>query len=846
MSSPLFNSDGNSRTLAIPHYEYSPLKYDCEQMRFLVLQPCSEDRAHRANHVRCNLELEDISSNKPFTAIRNARGYRLLQEAIELDGKALLVSTAVESFLRHYRHPTEPVRLWMRYLCLDYANDDERQRYWNRAFVDSMYDRATTVVDMSQFLALLREQGTIERVFDSRYTEWTKRWNEIPPTMSMPSIYPIRLGHAPPSWDHTPTHDFAYVPLDMVADEIRVLVIPGGSPSDLISTHIAHCPIRCEVTFFALSYTWGESQPLSEVVINGQRKLVRKNLELALQALGSPDSIAVLWIDAVCINQEDILERNRQLVRMSEIYNCAAGVFCYVGESTEDSGLALDSIKYFQEPMMRFDEHGDWVVGTYLKTRLGPADVHQICAALYRFLLRAYFRRIWVLQEVAVASIPTIVCGDRHEINFEKLDTAAYNLQDMLERDPELAAHMQKACPELKKVEISTKELYYVRKLFYFRHLRKKGNPERLYGATYKDFKETAPGYLETAILARDFQATVPHDKVFALWNLAQDKGELDFKMDYSQSIAVTYASFTEAWTKHSGSLDMIGAAEHGSASTFYESAPSWCPDWSVPSRVSSLIRKERIRRTMMTIQTDMDGPLYFADGGVKQAKNDDSFFEFEDNTLHSLGIILDSIAGSFIPSSDDEPDTNPMTNLHGYTTVLSEYFTSNNITTTYHDPLQAAWAMMHGDVPTTWPDRPSNPDNADDDYPNEAYVCMPSRSRHTPRYARTYSREEALDAVDMVLRGRVAFVTANGYMGLGPGSVLRHQSNDTPYLLAVLATCSVPVLLQEQDGGTYMFLGTCFVQGWMEGEILTRFEGVDTPADFWAALRGMEKLRIV
>lgn len=209
----------------------------------------------------------------------------------------------------------------------------------------------------------------------------------------------------------------------MVADEIRMLVLmPAEDPSAPLVMRMAHCPMHCEVNYYALSYTWGDPQPLSEVIVNGPRMTVRQNLEKALRALRLPKNEAVWWIDAVCINQFDTVKRNREISRISEIYDSAAIVICYVGDPDDDSHLALDLVKDLQEPMMRLDKDDNWQVGK--EERVTPERLPRLRAALYRFLMRPYFRRVWVLQEVAASSLPAIACDYRFDISFERLDSA--------------------------------------------------------------------------------------------------------------------------------------------------------------------------------------------------------------------------------------------------------------------------------------------------------------------------------------------------------------------------------------------------------------------------------------
>jgi hypothetical protein len=340
---------------------------------------------------------------------------------------------------------------------------------------------------------------------------------------------------------------------------------------------------------------------------------VPRKPEKALRALRLPKNEAVSWIDAVCINQFDTVERNREISRISEIYDSAAIVICYVGDPDDDSHLDLDLVKDLQEPMMRLDKDDNWQVGK--EERVTPERPPRLCAALYRFLMRPYFRRVGVLQEVAASSLPAIACDHRFDISFERLDSTVYNLQDMMGRYPELVRKMKEVVPELNPVSVD--ELAFVRKLLYFRHLHMKGPRMTLLQV---DIKDNAPGYLETAILARDFHASVLHDKIFALWNIARDKDGLEYRMDYNDSAGKTFTDFTVAWAKQKGSLDIIGAAESttlAESNSFYANAPSWCADWSTPSKVSSLVRRETLRKTMMKFFNDMDGALYAANGGM-------------------------------------------------------------------------------------------------------------------------------------------------------------------------------------------------------------------------------------
>lgn len=526
-------------------------------------------------------------------------------------------------------------------------------------------------------------------------------------------------------------------------------------------------------------------------------------------------------------------------------------VICYTGPATDDSDMAIDLIKQLRKPMMRYSQDREWHFGeesykqetgwTFGKNRIEPERLGRMCAALYKFLTRPYFRRLWVLQEWAWASNPIIVVGSNHDTGFEDLDMAAYNFLDMLASDPSLASQMMSADPSLEEVDVN--QLAFPRKLCYFRHLASRGTWRG--ELQFSTVKETAPGFLETLVLARDFLCADPRDKIFGLWNLARDKIGLEFKMDYTKSVRGTYADFARAWIAQHRRLDILGAAEVTPATAdFYESAPSWCPDWSTPSTASCLVRRERIPIRMMFAVNDQDGELYAADGGMNRDSSDELLFHFEGDVLHCTAVILDQIKFIFdeppeMPTDFSVPPSDPLGyyKFQIWTAEITRYCASN-VLKTYEDPLQAATAMFHGDNPAAWPRREDNPENADESHPGEKHVCIPAMSRHVLWYGGSYDRTSAWDVVKTVLRGRTPFMSENGYMGLCP-SYIKADASERPWHLALVAGCSVPLLLRERDDESYQLCGTCFIQGWMDGEVLREMMGAESPREFWDALCG-------
>ncbi|KAK4631911.1 hypothetical protein CLAFUW4_03548 [Fulvia fulva] len=428
----LWTTDENGfRSLTVPVFEFQRLGED--EQRFFILQPADD----QTSHVRCHLDVSPFFEAPPYIAVKNARGYRLLEDPIEVDGNGMIISAGLERFLRHYRSTiTKPTRLWVRHLCVDQQDARERTSFWTRDWSDTMYAMATEVVDMSAFNADLIDRGKVQQVHDSRYSRWTKEWYGGLETVTLPKVYPIRPGSVMRnSRIEAPVAEYQYSPLDLVAKEIRIIVlVPSVDVTAPIVLDLAHCPMRCEVNYAALSYRWGVNDEEGMITLNGQRKYVRKNLEEALRSIRHKECLQPLWIDTISINQEDLPERSRQV------------------PPSDDSDLALQLIRELQQPMIRLNPDGEWYFGqwsynpgngpTFGENHIKPPQLARMCAALYKFVTRPYFRHSWVLQENAFASNPTIGIGTNYDTKFDQLDMAAYNFESILGNDPSMSTYM--------------------------------------------------------------------------------------------------------------------------------------------------------------------------------------------------------------------------------------------------------------------------------------------------------------------------------------------------------------------------------------------------------------------
>ena len=197
---------------------------------------------------------------------------------------------------------------------------------------------------------------------------------------------------------------YTYAPLDLSASEIRLLTIAPHDQFDsnihgaLNIVSIYQNPLQ---EYEALSYVWGDPTDRATMYLEGVPVRVTSNLSVALRYLRQTLTSRTLWIDALCINQADVAERNNQLRLMSHIYSRSSSVLIWLGE--HDSRV---------EEAMTIIQQRD--IGTARKlTRRRAFDESDLeYHGLAEMLKKKWWRRIWVIQEVLLATqIPLVGCG---------------------------------------------------------------------------------------------------------------------------------------------------------------------------------------------------------------------------------------------------------------------------------------------------------------------------------------------------------------------------------------------------------------------------------------------------
>lgn len=235
-----------------------------------------------------------------------------------------------------------------------------------------------------------------------------------------------------------------YAKLDNTKPEIRVLVLlPSSNFAAPIECQLVHRALHDDSTKYeAISYVWGEPHFSQEIALNGESRLITRNLELALRYFRLSNEARTLWVDALCINQEDLSERSQQVTLMGEIYARCAVDLAWLLTPESDNDEVEDEAESFGNAMalltkitMKDMETMASMREAYEKGRgwrsVGDEDIaykgpqyilshdDSLLLAL-AFDLAPIWNRVWTMQELSLAPRLILVAG-HHQLDWEIL-----------------------------------------------------------------------------------------------------------------------------------------------------------------------------------------------------------------------------------------------------------------------------------------------------------------------------------------------------------------------------------------------------------------------------------------
>lgn len=585
--------------------------------------------------------------------------------------------------------------------------------------------------------------------------------------------------------------DLIYTPLDLeTKDSFRLLLLHPASHDS---------PVRCELKqaaceteqYEALSYTWGDDTPCREILFQGQKFMVKENLYQALLELRHAVNVKVIWIDALCINQNDFLERAQQVTIMPSVYSHAKRVLIWLGAEAEESDLAMDLMIEISRYTKLLPKNGRnqrqlWTdrqdENLVIATPLFHHDYARAWVTLDDLLSRPWWGRAWIVQEVALAKEILVSCGNK-SVHWDAItDTANLTIayQQHIAQALETAPGLDEAAMNTEWRGADRRD-GFVASLVIIRSYN---------GVTDIGNKSTLSDYLEDN---RGRLSTDPRDKLYSMLGLLSDEARVKIQVDYTKSYVQVFCDVVEYVlnTKADNPLDILCHSQH---SQWYPYNPSWIPDWRLHYRsdmfgsdiknrfhaYSDLVPEFEIIRNPSTPQTlSRDRSLFkvkgFVAGVVTQTK-----LEGEDRS---------EIAASIIHEGRRTEES--AWDLQKVFKNISE----QDIHTKNDENVATAF------VRTLYADNIPSP-------LKEKMQQMSVGKQHTSSAQDFVDDIQHDDEVDFnaEIQSRTVFITSGGCLGIGSDFI---QKGD---LICILIGCSVPIILSKEEDGNYCFISDCYI----------------------------------
>ncbi|KAI0528453.1 heterokaryon incompatibility protein-domain-containing protein [Xylaria digitata] len=563
---------------------------------------------------------------------------------------------------------------------------------------------------------------------------------------------------------------YAYQPL--IGHQIRMAEIHPGELSDIVTISLYYEPFEVGQDgespniphYEALSYVWGSRDNPDRLFIEHSEIEITRNLSIALKHLRHPSASRYMWIDALCIDQGNDAEKGPCVAMMGDIYQHAMSVLVWLGEEENNSDRAMSLLKRLGEQIeVDFEtmglslSAGGTDASLANKTVPIPFDADEY-TSIYFLFCRAWFNRLWIRQEIFLAkpAAAIVACG-RWAMPWTTLQRA-------------MGCIVVKDNPPFE----------YVRE----------------WGARIPDifnFVFIKPGAVFPQL--RDVYASARcadhRDRIYGILSLDGNARELGIVPDYvgMKTHMELYEDVTRRALERWDHLDILDECvlEDGSCPDG-PGPPTWVPDWStgspyriplgLPNRYASgclrgpkpLIVEKRLR--VLAVPID----------------------EISEIRQHSVGLL--NPEGKTLNSVRDLLPTSRLTHEYPSGGNLLEAYASVFMMGLFSDSsIQHYWNNLRGR--------------------DSLQFIQRFLSSSEDMYLNRVSLEEkhALVCIGTSLAGRSVSTTKTGYIGLAPVSA---ASGDE---ICVIVGCFVPMVLRPVGEGQRVVVGSCYVEGFMDGE---------------------------
>jgi Heterokaryon incompatibility protein (HET) len=334
-----------------------------------------------------------------------------------------------------------------------------------------------------------------------------------------------------------------YRPLSFEKAEIRLLTFTSPQTEGPLQCSLMSVPLPKSPPYIALSYTWGDPADTVPIIINNFEVQITVNLSTALRRLRE-EGVTHIWADALCINQGDREERTAQVGRMGTIFRKATEVAVWLGQGNLERVMeqALQNLEVGISEPWNFSKENQDAMNLLVK----------------ELLSQPYWKRVWIIQEVAVASRIFVYCGN-HKVGWDQF-------LNMCQFDAENAVPNIYNALEAEVISGFTTLLELRRDTLARKPIR----------------------FLDALHQSRASLSTDPRDKLYALLGLSYDGRHFIPEPNYMNSVVETFTDFATALIEGGELLDFIYLRSPNRRND--GRLPSWVPDCKCLERIISLV----------------------------------------------------------------------------------------------------------------------------------------------------------------------------------------------------------------------------------------------------------------
>lgn len=638
--------------------------------------------------------------------------------------------------------------------------------------------------------------------------------------------------------DERPHERFEYtaVPLLSASTHIRLLHVkpsrltvkgPGSDDDHFASRIVCEMTtvdIRNPAPYKCLSYAWGLEDRNYGLEIADTWLPITQSLDSAIRHLRHQDETLTIWIDQICINQEDGLEKGHQVRLMQDVYRNAEQTLAWLGPAADHSDDLMDCwtdigataqrlglVSYFTKeklPLLYTKVHNkdpDDELTREIQALLEKSRpiFDSLIEAMLAWDKRLWFSRVWIVQEVSLCANSVFVCGHKAVpvddvalagFIFDSAMTAVVSRVDMdVERRMLIAAAQDRRTNAILSTRRRRQNLH-----------RGDGVGDQLFNLVRKLFVE------------HDTQATLARDRIYGLLGIAVDADRLGIVPDYTVESSMPILRDAARAMIRSGRVEMLSFSQFPKAPFPGEERqmelPTWAPDW-----------RPGLARSFYTIWEYAEDHLFAASG----AEPVDLLPSSDPNVLSLGGYFVDTIEETGTTwLAEGEYST--------YFHLLKEIESFCETSAALNRPIyaddtrraEACWRIPVGDLFWT-----SETDTRRAHVPvvRDAYndtismlefllgVSTEEQGEHKAEYDRRQQMASKYRTNMGVMTGKKPFLSRKGYVGLAPSEAVVGDA------VVILCGGRIPYVLRPaKDGDRYSHVGEAYCDGVMDGEIRT------------------------